>query len=111
MLATLDVSSGAIRSVADLPAGAAPGGGRRGAGSLDNGRDARVCRAAATEPAAGVPTPIAALGTARPARQCACRPFPGRTDPHVLGDSAVLPVAPATGCRAVPGALDYVGEF
>jgi hypothetical protein len=55
------------------------------------------------EPAAGVPTPTAPLGTSRPAPAVRLQALsPGRADPHVLGDSAVLPVAPATG---VPGGL------
>src|SRR5262249_17979149 len=40
----------------------------------------------------------AAPGTSRVAPAVRLQAIaPGRTDPHVLGDSAVLPVAPATG--------------
>jgi hypothetical protein len=100
ILATLDVSSGAIRSVADLPAELLPPVGAAAPAVWTT--DGTLVFAAPPPQAAApaVPNPTAALGTARPSPTVRLQALPlGRTDPHVLGDSAVLPVAPATGVQ------------
>jgi hypothetical protein len=100
ILATLDVSSGAIRSVADLPAELLPAVGAAVPAVWTPDGTLVFAAPLPQEPATGVPTPTAAPGTSRvaPAVRLQVLP-PGRTDPHVLGDSAVLPVAPATGLQ------------
>jgi hypothetical protein len=110
-LATLDVSSGAIRAVADLPAALLPAVGAAAPAVWTLDGSLVFAAPLPQEPAAGVPTPTAALGTSRPAPAVRLQALaPGRTDPHVLGDSAVLPVAPATGLRGVLLALSRAAD-
>jgi hypothetical protein len=111
ILATLDVSSGAIRSVADLPAELLPAAGAVAPAVWTTDGTLVFSAPLPQEPAPGVPTSTTAPGTTRPAPAVRLQALPaGRTDSHVLADSAVLPVSPATRVQGGLLALSHAAD-
>jgi PEGA domain len=110
-LAALDLSSGALRSVADLPSDLLPAVGAAAPAAWTTDGTLVFAAPQPEEPATAAPIPTAARSTARPSAAVRLQALsPGRTDPQVLGDTTVLPVAPATGLHGVLLALSRAAD-
>jgi hypothetical protein len=98
VLATLDVDNAALRSVADEPAELLPSASAIAPAAWAADGTLLFAAPDAEQTQAVLPTPGTTVGTPRPVPVARLEALaPGRTDPHLLGNGAVLATAPAVG--------------